>query len=123
MRSKERERECRKRERRLSLFFTKLITIVSLDRNDRAGTYKVCQSAPITTKNLPLPRAYFEERKISTQKKKDLLSLVSDGIIPEYAAQYFSSLPADKSVKDVQYYDDDDINLLDEEIEIHNLEF
>lgn len=97
--------------------------------NDEFKTFNFLKS-PVKPKKskkskkqkLALPRAYFEQRKVSTEKKKDLLSLVKDGVIPEYAAQYFSSLPVDKSVKDEQYYDDDEVNLLDEEMEIVNLE-
>lgn len=52
---------------------------------------------------------YYEILKVSPQKKKDLLSLVKEGVIPAYYAQFYTSLETDSAAKDKIYYLDDDL--------------
>lgn len=66
----------------------------------------------VRSKKLRLRQLYFNKFPISVAKKKDLVKLLKDGVIPPIYADYFNSLEAHKSVKDSFPY------MLEEEEEI-----
>lgn len=62
-------------------------------------------------KNISIPKLYKEPLKISTRKKKDLMDLLSTGVIPQYYANFYTSLQVDSQLKDSAVFED----LLEEE--------
>jgi hypothetical protein len=65
----------------------------------------------VPPETLVLPRSYFQRLPISNLKKKDLLSLVNDGIIPKYTAEFYANLLTARDVKNkVPYFIEEDVD-------------
>lgn len=76
-----------------------------------------CTTVPITYRTLE-KTAYSECLPISVAKKRDLLALLQEGVIPTVYANFYKSLPAHKNVKDVATWVDRKENEEVEEEEI-----
>ena len=58
------------------------------------------KSSTTTAINQEMPKRYAEKLPISDMKKKDLLSLCKEGIIPAECHGFYESLPSNRSVRD-----------------------
>jgi hypothetical protein len=76
---------------------------------------KSTRGRPQTIANAKLNALYGTKLCISAEKKKDLVSLCTSGIIPSEFHQYYKNLPSNKKARDVlpdsDIEDDDNVNI------------
>lgn len=69
----------------------------------RSTRKKQIEGRGIFNINRPLNLAYNSPLLISVAKKKDLMSLLKDGVIPSDYADYFMNIPSTSSDKYSEY--------------------